>query len=113
PNLVDFVGYGNNANCFEGSDSTPAPASDKAAVRIGQGCADTNDNATNFLALAPRPRNTSSAFNVCGKGARFEDLSVKITDSAACVTSGNIVAIEVKFTNTNLPRQKTPHHITN
>src|SRR5262245_37494098 len=102
PNVVDFVGYGNRANCFEGSDSTPAPAGDKAAVRIGQGCADTNDNATNFMALAPRPRNTSSPFNVCGKGAKFEDLSVKITDSAACVASGNIVAIEVKFTNTGI-----------
>ncbi|HKQ78377.1 MAG TPA: lamin tail domain-containing protein [Blastocatellia bacterium] len=99
PNVVDFVGYGNSANCFEGSDSTPAPAADKAAVRIGQGCADTNNNATNFLALAPAPRNTSSPFNVCGRGARFEDLSVKITDNAACAASGNIVAIEVKFTN--------------
>ncbi len=99
PNVVDFVGYGNNANCFEGSSPTPAPASDRAAVRIGQGCADTNDNATNFLALEPGPGNTSSPFNVCGKGARFDDLSVKITDSAACTASGNIVAVEVKFTN--------------
>lgn len=102
PNVVDFVGYGNSANCFEGSDSTPAPAADKAAVRIGQGCADTNDNATNFLALAPAPRNTSSPFNVCGKGAKFEDLSDKITDPAACTASGNIVGIEVKFTNTGI-----------
>jgi len=99
PNVVDFVGYGNSANCFEGSGSTPAPAAGKAAVRIGQGCADTNDNASNFLALPPRPRNTSSPFNVCGKGARFEDLSVKITDTAACAASGNVVVIEVKFTN--------------
>jgi hypothetical protein len=102
PNVVDFVGYGNSANCFEGSDSTPAPAADKAAIRIGLGCADTNDNANNFLALSPRPRNTSSPFNVCGRGAKFEDLSVKITDPAACSASGNIVAIEVKFTNTGV-----------
>lgn len=100
PNVVDFAGYGSSANCFEGSDSTPSPASDKAAVRIGQGCADTNDNATNFLALAPAPRNTSSPFNVCGKGSKFDNLSVKILDSAACTASGNIVAVEVKFTNT-------------
>ncbi|MGH9769211.1 MAG: lamin tail domain-containing protein [Blastocatellia bacterium] len=104
-NVVDFVGYGGSANCFEGSGSTPAPASDKAAVRIGLGCADTNDNATNFRAREPGPRNTSSPFNVCGKGAKFEDLSVKITDRAACTASGNIVAIEVKFTNTGIGAQ--------
>jgi len=104
-NVVDFVGYGNNANCFEGSGPTPAPASDRAAVRIGGGCADTNDNATNFVAAAPAPRNTSSPFNVCGRGARFEDLSVKITDAAACTGAGNIVAIEVKFTNAGIGAQ--------
>ena len=100
PNVVDFVGYGNNPNCFEGSGPTPAPASDKAAARIGQGCADTNDNSTNFVALAPAPRNKTSPFNVCGRGARFEELSVRITDTATCSAPGNIVGIEVKFTNT-------------
>ncbi len=100
PTVVDFAGYGNNANCFEGSGPAPAPASDKAAVRIGRGCADTNDNSTNFLALEPGPRNTSSTFNVCGKGAKFDDLSVKITDAAACTASGSILAVELRFTNT-------------
>ncbi len=100
--VVDFVGYGNNANCFEGSDSTPAPASDRAAIRIGQGCADTNDNATNFLALSPAPRNTSSPLNVCGRGAKFTDLIVNIVDTAVCTAPGNIVTIEVKFTNTGV-----------
>lgn len=100
PNVVDFVGYGSSANCFEGSDSTPSPSSDKAAVRIGQGCADTNDNATNFLTLAPAPRNTASEFNVCGKGARFDNFSFKITRPATCVAPGDIIPIEAQFTNT-------------
>jgi hypothetical protein len=100
PNVVDFVGYGNNANCFEGSGSAPAPASDKSAVRIGQGCADTNDNTTNFLALAPAPRNTSSPFNICGKGAKFENLSINIKAPGVCAAAGDIVTVETRFTNT-------------
>jgi hypothetical protein len=99
PNVVDFVGYGSSANCFEGSDSTPSPSSDEAAVRIGQGCADTNDNLTNFLALPPAPRNTASPFNVCGKGARFDNLSFKITAPETCAAPGTIVSIEAQFTN--------------
>lgn len=100
PNVVDFVGYG-NANCFEGSGSTPAPSSTNAVLRTGQGCGDTNNNALNFATGAPNPRNTSSPVGDCSGGAKFDQTSVslKVTDPAVCTASGNIVGIEAKFTN--------------
>jgi len=100
PGVVDFVGYGSSANCFEGLGSTPSPSSERAALRIGLGCADSNENSTDFITAAPAPRNTASPLNVCGVGAKFDNLLVKITDPAACTSSGNILNVEVKFTNT-------------
>lgn len=103
--VVDFAGYGSSANCFEGSGSTPSPSSERAAIRIGLGCADSNDNATDFVTGTPIPKNTSSPLNVCGEGARFDNLSIKITDPAACTAAGNIVAVEAKFTNAGVKAQ--------
>jgi uncharacterized protein len=57
-NVVDFVGYGSTANCFEGSGPTPAPSNTNAVCRAGDGSIDTNDNASDFAACAPAPRNT-------------------------------------------------------
>src|SRR5262249_25527559 len=82
------------------SGAAPPPGSDKSVVRIGQGCADTNDNAGNFQAFTPAPRNTSSPSNVCGKGAKFEAPSVKLTDAGPCAAPGDVITVEVKFTNT-------------
>ena len=51
----DFVGYG-GANDFEGSGPTPALSNTTAAVR---GAApDTDNNAADFTAGAPNPRNS-------------------------------------------------------
>jgi hypothetical protein len=101
PNVVDFAGYGSSANCFEGSGPTPAPSATNAAVRTGQGCGDTNNNALNFAAAMPAPRSTSSPRGDCSGGAKFDSssVSVKITDPAACITSGNIVTVETTFAN--------------
>ncbi len=58
--IVDFVGYGATANCFEGVGPTPAPSNTTAAIRGLSGCTDTDQNATDFTAGAPTPRNSSS-----------------------------------------------------
>ncbi len=62
--VVDFIGYG-SANC---SETSPAATltNTTAAIRAGLGCTDSNDNSADFTAVAPNPRNTSSAMNVCG-----------------------------------------------
>ena len=56
-NVVDFVGYGTTANCFEGSGRTPAPSNTLAVLRKNNGVQDTDDNAADFATGAPHPRN--------------------------------------------------------
>lgn len=63
--VIDFIGYGGTANCFEGAGPAPAPSNTNAAIRAGGGCTDTDANSTNFAAAAPTPRNTGSATNQC------------------------------------------------
>jgi hypothetical protein len=65
--IVDLVGYG-NANFFEGSGAAPALSNTTAALRASNGCTDTDNNAADFTAGAPAPRNTASPGNVCGGG---------------------------------------------
>ena len=62
--VVDFVGFG-SANCFEGSGATPTLSNTTAALRVDDGCQDTDDNAADFMTGAPAPRNTASPLNVC------------------------------------------------
>ena len=64
--IVDLIGYG-SANYFE-SAAAPAITSTTAALRAANGCTDTNNNSSDFSAGVAAPRNTSSAFNVCGGG---------------------------------------------
>jgi predicted extracellular nuclease len=64
---VDFVGFG-SANCFEGSAASPGLSNTTADFRAGGGCTDTDDNASDFSADSPAPRNTTSPLNPCGGG---------------------------------------------
>jgi len=58
--LQDFVGYGSTANGYEGSGPTPAPSGTLAVFRAGGGSTDTGDNAADFTAGTPTPRNSNS-----------------------------------------------------
>jgi DNA/RNA endonuclease G (NUC1) len=64
-NIVDFVGFGTTANCFEGGGPTPAPSNTNAVLRKDAGCTDTNENAADFTAAAPTPRNSGSPKKTC------------------------------------------------
>lgn len=66
--LIDLVGYGATANCFEGTGPTPAPSNTLAVLRAANGCTDNNQNATDFTAVAPVPRNTATTLNPCSGG---------------------------------------------
>lgn len=77
-NVVDLVGYG-TANCFEGSGAAPALTNTTAALRAGEGCTDTNNNAADFTAATAAPRNTASVPNVCSGGGT---LFLSITDAS-------------------------------
>ncbi len=56
-NVVDFIGFGSTANAYEGSGPAPAPSNTAADLRAGAGATDTNNNATDFTAGSPNPRN--------------------------------------------------------
>lgn len=66
--LIDLVGYGATANCFEGTGPTPAPSNTLAVLRAANGCTDTDQNAADFATAAPVPRNTATTLNPCGGG---------------------------------------------
>jgi uncharacterized protein len=63
--LADLVGYGTAAD-YEGSGSAGSIDNTTAAARTSDGCVDTDDNAADFDAAAPAPRNTTSAATGCG-----------------------------------------------
>lgn len=62
--LLDFVGFG-TANEFEGAGPTPALGNALAALRAAGGCTDSGNNAADFTAVTPTPRNSASPLNVC------------------------------------------------
>ncbi|HSK73240.1 MAG TPA: DNA/RNA non-specific endonuclease [Pyrinomonadaceae bacterium] len=68
PSIVDLVGFGSNASCFEGA-RTPDLSTTTAGKRNGDGCTDSDNNASDFTIIAPNPRNTSSPTNSCNLGS--------------------------------------------
>jgi predicted extracellular nuclease len=63
--VMDFVGYGPSADCFEGRGPAPAPSNTTAALRAFAGCTDSNDNAADFGTGPPDPRNSASPPQSC------------------------------------------------
>jgi hypothetical protein len=72
PRLIDLVGYGAGANCFEGTAPAPAPSATRVALRRDEGCADAGDNLADFTAAPPAPRNTSAPVHRCDTGAEAD-----------------------------------------
>jgi predicted extracellular nuclease len=58
--IVDFVGFGAAANCFEGPAATPTLSNTTAAIRGANGCTETDANSADFATGPPNPRNTST-----------------------------------------------------
>jgi hypothetical protein len=67
PLVADLVGYG-SATDYEGGGPAPAISNTTAAVRAGDGCSDTDANATDFSAAGPTPRNSAAAAARCSGG---------------------------------------------
>lgn len=64
--MLDLVGFGNSASCYEGSGPAPGAGNTLAIVRASGGCVDTDNNASDFFTSAPTPRNSNSPTNGCG-----------------------------------------------
>ena len=71
PTIVDLVGYGDSASCFEGA-KTPNFSNTTAGKRNGGGCVDTDNNNTDITIGAPAPRNTSSPTSTCNLGGNLQ-----------------------------------------
>ncbi len=69
--IVDFVGFGGTASCFE-TAAAPAGSNTMSIVRAngtansGNSCLDTNNNSSDFSAVAPNPRNSTAPAQPCG-----------------------------------------------
>jgi DNA/RNA endonuclease G (NUC1) len=59
PDIVDFLGYGSSASCFEGASRAPAPSNTNALFRKLNGAQDTNQNGADFQTGTPNPRRTA------------------------------------------------------
>ena len=63
--VADFVGFGSNANCFEGAAPVQSLSNTTAGLRNSDGCTDTDQNGSDFSAGTPNPRNLFSARHQC------------------------------------------------
>ncbi|MEK6279606.1 MAG: lamin tail domain-containing protein [Acidobacteriota bacterium] len=66
--VVDFVGYGTTAACFEGTTRAPDPTAmnnSQADYRNNGGCTDNNSNGADFARANALPRNSSTIKPAC------------------------------------------------
>src|SRR5207253_9041838 len=66
--VSDLVGYGSTANCSETAPA-PAPSTNNAAVRKGEGCTDTGNNSADFTTAQPNPRNSTAPVQACASSS--------------------------------------------
>jgi predicted extracellular nuclease len=105
--IIDLVGYG-NATYFEGAGPAPTLTNTTADFRGASGCQDTDNNAADFAAGAPTPRNQLSPTHVCdgdappsvasttpseGSGANALDANITLTFSENVTASGSWYSI--------------------
>ncbi len=69
--IVDLVGYGSNAACFEGV-RTADLSNTTAGKRNSGGCTDTDNNNADFAIAAPAPRNTATPASTCNLGGLLQ-----------------------------------------
>jgi predicted extracellular nuclease len=89
--IIDLVGFGSTANCFEGAGPTATLSNTTAALRGMSGCTETDNNSGDFATGGPTPRNTASPFSTCTGPP-----SLAINDVS--VTEGDSGPVTVTFT---------------
>jgi predicted extracellular nuclease len=87
--IVDLVGWG-TANFYEGAVG-PTTTNTTAALRNANGCTDTDNNASDFTAGTPTPRNTASPVSSCPSG-----VTLSVNDVSA--SEGNAGTASFSFT---------------
>lgn len=98
--VVDFVGYG-TANCSEGGAAAPTLSNTTSAVRRGNGCVDTDNNASDFAEVGPIPRDSAAPVHSCG-GDPAEPSGVGIASPSALDPATNTL-LTVRVTPASVP----------
>ena len=98
--VVDFVGFGAAATCFENTRTAEISAT-TAGIRKGGGCTETDDNGADFSISAPAPRNTASPTSICTGG----NTTISATGSAnpTSVAPGGTVLLRVAVSPATTP----------
>ena len=126
--FVDFLGYGTTASGWEGSGRAPAPSSTTSLSRNATHT-DNDDNAGDFTAITPNPRNSTSgtssplALSDIANQTGFRNTPIKsITLTATGGTSpytfsltgeaGNGLGVSVTGVITGLPTAVGTYHLT-
>ena len=86
-NIIDFVGYGTTANCFEGTGPTGTISAILAAFRNNSGCTETNNNAADFTTATPAPRNSATAAFTCGAASPTLTATALTAFGNVCITT--------------------------
>lgn len=86
-NIIDFVGYGTTANCFEGTGPTGNLSATTAALRNNSGCTDTNDNTADFTVAVPNPRSSGTPVFICGAASPTLSATTLTSFGSVCVNS--------------------------
>ncbi|WP_281316694.1 lamin tail domain-containing protein [Polyangium sp. y55x31] len=93
--IMDFVGYGSTANCFEGSGTAPGASTAAQSIqRLSGACADTGDNKADFAVTQVAPRSSASMASAC---ACAGDVTANESDQA----------YEIDFCNVQSPASMT------
>jgi hypothetical protein len=72
---VDYVGWGPDANCRDGSGQAVTPGATTSLQRLDDGCTNTHDNDADFVAASVAPRSSvSTPAKICSCGR--EDATV-------------------------------------
>ncbi|MBK9713170.1 MAG: ExeM/NucH family extracellular endonuclease [Kouleothrix sp.] len=93
--IVDLVGFGSTASCYEGAGPAPAPSTTTADVRSSAGCTESDANSGDFTAATPNPRNTSSPLSPCSSSTNPAGTGVA---SPASVAAGGTTLLTVAVT---------------
>ena len=88
-NIIDFIGYGTAANCFEGTGPAGVLTNTTAAIRAAAGCTDTDQNSTDFVTSgAPSPRNSATTAAPCGGGGSTPPTGVGLANPSSVLAGG-------------------------
>jgi len=97
--IIDSVGYGSAANAFVETAVTSAPAANAAKSRNAGGCADTDNNSSDFATVNPSaPRNGSTPVNICGSGSVSTNLAGIGSANPNSLLAGSATLLTVKVT---------------